>query len=98
MAALVTIVWPPEVMSPPQIESASLDDPGGGKLMDLSSFELASAEDLVDEEALPEDKERQRGELLGRDPDSLTRQGEILAHEPTAMVVYLDSMELHPGV
>jgi len=98
LAALVTIVWPPEVMSPTQLEVASdADDSGEGRLMDLNTFELAKAEGPPVEQAPPEMEAPQEGDLRGRDYGSLTRQGEILAHTPSLMEAYIDNMELHPG-
>lgn len=83
-AGLVTILWPKEVMSPAKVEVALTAEDSGeerGELMDLSSLVV----------------EPQRGTLRGGDHASLTRQGEILAHDPIVMEQYLASLELHSG-
>ena len=109
---LTSVFWPNEVMSPSEVAS-SVPAASDGELLDLSQFaakpavqptaDLAVVE--VVEESLepaqtavvPQGVGSQRGSYRGMDPDSLVLQGEILAHDPTAMGAYLESVELHPG-
>ncbi len=109
---LTSVFWPNEVMSPSEVAS-SVPAASDGELLDLSQFaakpavqptaDLAVVE--VVEESLepaqtavvPQEVGSQRGSYRGMDPDSLVLQGEILAHDPTAMGAYLESVELHPG-
>ena len=106
---LTSIFWPNEVMSPN--ETASLE--GGSTEGQFIDLPLYAAEEVMTAPSAPEglaaaaQGERldpviepaasQAGLHKGLDIESLTRQGEILAHAPTSMGAYLDSQELHPG-